>query len=39
MEMDYELMRDMCSEMEAALAAAESATARRIQKYVQRKVT
>jgi len=36
--MDYEAMRWMCDEMEAALAAAGSATARRISKYVQRKV-
>lgn len=37
-ELDYELMRDMCDELEAALAAADGATARRIKKYVQRKV-
>ena len=37
MEMDYATMRETCDELERALAAAEGATARRIQKYVRRK--
>lgn len=38
-ELDVETMRELRDEMEAALAATDSATARRIKKYVRRKMT
>lgn len=38
-ELDVETMRELRDEMEAALAATDSATARRIKKYVRRKAT
>ena len=38
-ELDVETMRELRDEMEAALAATDSATARRVKKYVRRKTT